>query len=61
MITHKLYDVPDHLCTHCSQLWMGECRAYQDPHSEDERLSRKGSKPLCEVGKVKELIGGEVR
>lgn len=54
MITNKLHDVPDHLCTHCSQLWKGECRAYQKPQSIDERLNRRNSRPLCETeGKVR--------
>lgn len=50
MVTNKTHDVPDHLCTHCSQLWLGECRAYEAPHTNDERLKRRESRPLCEVG-----------
>lgn len=47
MIEYKIKNVPDHVCTHCSQCWMGECRAYMAPHSEVERMKREGGKAAC--------------
>lgn len=40
MIKHKIRKVPDSVCEKCTQLWEGECRAFEVPHSRAERTSR---------------------
>lgn len=47
MIANKIHDVPDRLCSRCSQLWKGDCRANQEPESVEEGLNRRNSRPLC--------------
>lgn len=45
-IPNKVLDVPDEVCrgepdgVPCNQLWKGECRAYQMPHSKEEQTAR---------------------
>lgn len=45
MIKNKIRAVPDSVCEKCTQLWEDECRAWEMPHSEEERLSRKVELP----------------
>jgi len=33
---------PDSVCLQCSQCYEGECRAFEVPHSEEERNARSG-------------------
>lgn len=37
---NMIKDVPDEVCNGCAQLYEGECRAFQMPHSEEERQAR---------------------
>ena len=51
MIASKIKNVHDDLCELCAQCFEGECRAYQFPHSEIERLLRTADpQGLCEIG-----------
>lgn len=49
MIRGKIRNVQDAVCKGCSQLWNGECRAFQMPHSDEEYEHRKkgGEKANC--------------
>ncbi len=40
MIYHKIKNVPDSVCEGCGQNWQSQCRAYEMPHSEEERKHR---------------------
>ncbi len=48
-IAHKIREVPDETCQGCPQNWEGECRAYEIPHSRQEREYREqdGGKTNC--------------
>jgi len=50
MIGHKVMNVSDELCQLCAQAWQGECRAFQMPHTQEERAQREGDpQGLCEI------------
>lgn len=41
----------DELCERCPQQWLGICRAFQVPHSEEEANYRKADRRvLCSPG-----------
>lgn len=49
-VKRKINPVCDCLCELCSQNYQDECRAYEAPHSEEERKNRmRDIKPLCEI------------
>jgi len=49
-VRHKIAPVIDDLCELCAQHWRGECRAFQAPHSEEERAQRQGDpQGLCQI------------
>ena len=39
-IRNKVSDVADSVCEDCPQNWQGTCRAFNLPHTEEERLHR---------------------
>lgn len=47
MIKGKINPVGDFICNHCAQNYQNECRAYQDPHSDEERAAREEGDALC--------------
>jgi len=47
MIKGKIEAVGDYLCGHCAQNYQDECRAFQAPHSPEEREARKKGDALC--------------
>lgn len=43
-VNNKLHPhASDQMCNVCSQQWQGECRAFQMPHSAEEREARSAS------------------
>lgn len=49
-IEHKTKPVIDDLCKLCAQQWQGECRAFQMPHSDEEKAQREGDpQGLCQI------------
>ena len=47
MIKGKIEPVGDEICGHCAQNYSGECRAFEDPHSLQEREAREKGDALC--------------
>ena len=47
MIKHKIESVGDYLCGLCAQNYQEECRAFQAPHSPQEKAARKRGDALC--------------
>lgn len=47
MIKGKIEQVSDDLCNHCAQNYQEECRAFNDPHSPQERAAREKGDALC--------------
>ena len=50
-IKDKIHDVTDEVCKNCGQNYEGECRAYKQPNTAEEKGRRMLSKPLCEYTK----------
>ena len=43
MIRHKIEpNTPDKTCLQCTQLYEGDCRAFNLPHSKEEEEARTG-------------------
>ena len=40
-VSNKIVNVSDAICVICFQNWERECRAFEIPHSEAEKISRK--------------------
>lgn len=47
MIKGKIEQVGDEICGHCSQNYQEECRAFEFPHSDQERTEREKGDALC--------------
>ena len=47
MIRGKIERVGDQICGHCSQNYQEECRAFEWPHSDQERAAREKGDALC--------------
>jgi len=47
MIRGKIEEIGDEICNHCSQNYQEECRAFEYPHSDQERTEREKGDPLC--------------
>lgn len=47
MIKGKIRAVGDYLCSHCAQNYQDECRAFEAPHSPEERAAREKGDALC--------------
>lgn len=47
MIKGKIEQVGDEICGHCAQNYSGECRAFEAPHSDQERAAREKGDALC--------------
>lgn len=47
MIKRKIKDVGNEICGHCAQNYQNECRAFQWPHSDEERAAREKGDVLC--------------
>ena len=47
MIKGKIEQVGDQICAHCAQNYQEECRAFEAPHSDQERTEREKGDPLC--------------
>jgi hypothetical protein len=47
MIKGKIEQVGDEICAHCAQNYSGECRAFEAPHSDQERAAREKGDALC--------------
>jgi len=47
MIKGKIEAVGDEICGHCAQNYQDECRAFEAPHSDQERTEREKGDPLC--------------
>lgn len=47
MIKRKIEQVSDDLCDHCAQNYQDECRAFEAPHSPQEREAREQGDALC--------------
>jgi len=47
MIKGKIEAVGDEICLHCAQNYSGECRAFEAPHSPQERAAREQGDALC--------------
>lgn len=47
MIKGKIDQVSDHLCGHCAQNYQDACRAFEAPHSPQERAAREKGDALC--------------
>lgn len=47
MIKGKIEQVSDDLCGHCAQNYQEECRAFNDPHTDQEREAREQGDALC--------------
>jgi len=56
MIKGKIEQVGDYLCGLCAQNYSGECRAFEDPHSPEEREAREKGDALC-IKTVAAFIG----
>ena len=48
MIKHKINQVGDVICGHCAQNYQDECRAFEAPHSDQERAAREQGDALCQ-------------
>lgn len=49
-VSNKIHQVSDDLCELCAQCWESQCRAYQVPHSDEERAQRiSDPKGLCQI------------
>lgn len=46
-ISNKIFKVEDSTCEDCSQNYLGECRAFQLPQSEEERKARAKAVMKC--------------
>lgn len=52
-VQNKIRQVHDDVCKlTCAQFYEGECRAYQMPHSEAERVCRNSGSAACERGLI---------
>lgn len=47
MIKGKIQAVGDEICGHCAQNYQEECRAFEYPHSDQERQAREKGDALC--------------
>ena len=47
MIRGKIEQVGDQICGHCAQNYQDECRAFEYPHSDQERAAREQGDALC--------------
>ncbi len=47
MVKHKIEQVSDFICGQCAQNYQDECRAFEAPHSDQERAARERGDPLC--------------
>lgn len=47
MIKGKIEQIGDAICAHCSQNYQDECRAFEAPHSDQERAAREKGDALC--------------
>lgn len=56
MIKGKIGEVGEEICSHCAQNYSGECRAFEDPHSPEEREAREKGDALC-IKTVAAFIG----
>jgi len=47
MIKRKIKEIAEEICGHCAQNYQDECRAFQWPHSDQERTAREQGDALC--------------
>jgi len=47
MIRGKIEEIGDEVCGHCAQNYQDECRAFEAPHSDQEREAREKGDALC--------------
>lgn len=47
MIKRKIEEVGEEICGHCAQNYQDECRAFEAPHSDEERAAREKGDALC--------------
>ncbi len=63
MVERKIFrHISDEVCEDgCPQLWQGACRAYQKPHSDEEREHRQTANAEGRAANcLRTLAGGEV-
>jgi hypothetical protein len=53
---NKISKVADFVCRRCPQYWDGDCRAFNVPHSNDERRAREERVMYCDI-----VLAGNVR
>lgn len=52
MIKGKIEPVADYLCGYCAQNYQETCRAFEAPHSTQEKEARKKGDALCITSKA---------
>lgn len=52
MIKGKIEQVGDQICGHCAQNYQDECRAFEVPHSDQERTEREKGDALCIISRA---------